>query len=300
MILTVDAGGTFVKYGFIDESGELGGQGSVPTPRMAEGASKEDFLAVVRTCVAASPASVEGVAMSLPGTIDPVSGHIYQGGSLGYHNGVDIVSWYERELGVSVAVENDARCAALAEMGRGSMRGVENGIVLTLGTGVGCAFIIGGDIYRGSHLFSGEISASIFGDLGREGAGAILGHKLGIGHFCECVCVAKGLSAEDGRTVFSWIEAGDETACRLWGEYCSIAAVELFNLQLTFDPERVALGGGVSANPQFVPGIVRALEAFYDRLPMQIPHLDVVRCEFCNDANLLGAYENFRRRCMGA
>lgn len=300
MILTIDAGGTFVKYGFIDKDGALCSQGSVPTPQAGQGATKEDFLSVVRSVAGTCPEGIDGIALSLPGTIDPVSGHIYQGGSLGYHHGVDIVPWYEHELGVPVSVENDARCAALAEMGRGSMRGVENGIVLTLGTGVGCAFIIGGDIYRGSHLFSGEISASIFGDLNREGADAILGHKLGIGHFCARVCAAKGVPAKDGRTVFSWVEAGDEEACRLWGEYCGTAAVELFNLQLTFDPERVALGGGVSANPHFVPGIVRELEAFYDRLPVRIPHLDVVRCEFCNDANLLGAYENFRRRCMGA
>lgn len=296
MILALDAGGTLIKYGFFDEAGALADTGSVPTPRAVDGATKEDFRDAVARVLARSEGRVEGIALSLPGTIDPATGHVFQGGSLSYHHGVDLVSWYEKEFGIPVTVENDARCAALAEMATGAMRGVRNGIVLTFGTGVGCALIIGGAIYRGSHLFSGEISASIFGDLAREGAGAVLGAKLGIGAFCARVCAARGVPTADGRQVFAWVAEGDAEACRLWDAYCADAAVALFNLQLTLDPERVVIGGGVSENPLFLRGIADALEAFYSRLPVAVPHLEVVRCAFCNGANLRGAYATFCRR----
>lgn len=267
-------------------------QGSVPTPLTC----KEDFRDAIRGVVGRYSDDVAGMALSIPGTIEPASGHVFQGGTLTYHNGVDIVPWYEEEFGIPIAVENDARCAALAECGRGALQGIQTGVVLTFGTGVGCAIVIGGQIHRGAHLFSGEVSASILGDVAREGMDAVMGNKLGIGHFCERVCRRRGVDAADGRTVFGWIGEGDAEACVEFERYCADAAVALFNLQLTLDPERVAIGGGVSANPLFLGGITAALDAFYERLPVRVPRLDVTRCAFCNDANLMGAFENLMCR----
>lgn len=291
VILGIDAGGTLIKYAYLSADGSMDSSGSVPTPY----SSKEDFLDVIRGLVTGAPGEVDGVAMSLPGTIDPKTGYVFQGGSLAYHNGLSLKSWYEQELGVPVEVENDARCAATAELREGALKGVQNGIALTFGTGVGCAIVIGGELYRGAHLFSGEISASVYGDIAAEGRGALLGSKVGVGHFCQRVCERKGVVPADGKTVFSWIAAGDRDAVEEFNAYCDVVAVELFNLQLTLDPERVAIGGGVSANPLFLAGIERALEAFYSRFPVQIPRLDVCRCEWCNDANIKGAYWNFKR-----
>jgi len=63
-----------------------------------------------------------------------------------------------------------------------------------------------------------------------------------------------------------------------------------------FDPERVAIGGGISRQPLLLEYIRRNLDYFYDLNPMYFPKAEVVTCKFFNEANLIGAYENLRMR----
>lgn len=287
--LSIDAGGTFIKYAWIDESGDILNQGKKPTPRT----SKEDFLDIIKDIWNSDHDDKGGICLSLPGTINTKTGFIHQGGSLTYHHQLNIKEFYEKEFNTRVEVENDARCAALAELTSGKMQGIENGIVLTFGTGVGGCFIINGDIYKGTHLLSGEVSMLICKDIKKYGLGGVLGNIAGIPGFVKRVCDAKDVEVTSGQEVFKWIEQGDEIATEMFSEYCYDVIVQLFNLQLIIDPSRVCIGGGVSQNPIFIQGIQKALTAFYDSLPYPIPRLDIVTCKHFNDANLLGAFYHF-------
>lgn len=108
------------------------------------------------------------------------------------------------------------------------------------------------------------------------------------------VCDMKGIEPSDGKTVFEWIEQGDQKAVEMFEKYCYDVVIQLMNLQLIIDPQRVCLGGGVSENPIFVSGIQRALQNFYDSLPYPIPPLEIISCAHHNDANLIGAYYHFK------
>ncbi len=55
---------------------------------------------------------LEGIALSMPGIIDSKKGFMYNGGSLGYIENVNIVEILQNKTGVPVTVENDAKCAA--------------------------------------------------------------------------------------------------------------------------------------------------------------------------------------------
>lgn len=291
--LSIDAGGTFIKYAWLDEKANILTQGKKPTPRT----TKEDFLAVIKEIWNHESDDKGGLCLSLPGTINTQTGFVHQGGSLTYHHQLNIIEYYEKELQTHVEVENDARCAALAEMTSGHMKGIQNGIVLTFGTGVGGCFIINGNIYKGTHLLSGEVSALICKDLKTYGHDALLGNMAGIPSFVKRVCEAKGVEKTDGKTVFKWIEHGDEIAVKMFKEYCYDVIIQLMNLQLIIDPQRVCLGGGVSENPIFIDGIKKAMEDFYNSLPYPVPHLDIMSCAHHNDANLKGAFYHFQR-CM--
>lgn len=293
--LSIDAGGTFIKYAWLDEKANILTQGKKPTPRT----TKEDFLAVIKDIWNEENDEKGGICLSLPGTINTKTGYVHQGGSLTYHHQFNIKEYYEQELQTRVEVENDARCAALAEMISGNMQGVQNGIVLTFGTGVGGCFIINGDIYKGTHLLSGEVSALICQDLKTNGHDALLGNMAGIPGFVKRVCEAKGVEASNGKTVFEWIAQGDEKAVEMFGKYCYDVVIQLMNLQLIIDPERVCLGGGVSENPIFIGGIQKAMEDFYASLPYAVPHLDIMACAHHNDANLKGAFYHFQKCVQG-
>lgn len=289
--LSVDAGGTSIKYAWLDSEGNILEQGKNPTPRT----TKEDFLAVIKNVWEQETGKKAGICLSLPGTIDTKTGFIHQGGSLTYHNQFNIKEYYEKEFQTKVEVENDARCATIAELTVGNLQGINNGIVLTFGIGVGGCFIINGEIYKGNHLISGEVSMLICKDLKSLGSNAVLGNIAGIPGFVKRVCETKEIEKATDEMVFDWIKQGDPIATKMFEEYCYDVMIQLINLQLVIDPQRFCIGGGVSENPIFVSSIKKTLEQFYDSLPYAIPRLDVMPCKYCNDANILGAFYHFKQ-----
>ena len=133
-------------------------------------------------------------------------------------------------------------------------------------------------------------------DLKTYSHDAVLGNIAGIPGFVKRVCDMKGIEPSDGKTVFEWIEQGDQKAVEMFEKYCYDVVIQLMNLQLIIDPQRVCLGGGVSENPIFVSGIQRAMQNFYDSLPYPIPPLEIISCAHHNDANLIGAYYHFQKQ----
>lgn len=288
-LLTLDVGGTLIKYAWMSDQGEIKSQGNIPTPYE----NQEAFLSCIQELWDDHPTEKQGIAISLPGTIDSHSGYVFQGGSLTYNSKTNLKELLEVRLHTSVSIENDARCAALCELHMGNMKDVQQGIVLTFGTGVGGCFIINGEVYKGSHLFSGEVSMLICKDLSTYGMNAVFGNIASVPGLVKQIAEAKKQEVSDGRIVFDWIAQQDEIALTIFQGYCQSVVTQLFNLQLILDPQRVCLGGGVSQNPVFMNGIKQAMNVFYDRLPVGIPRLDLQPCKYHNDANLYGAYHHF-------
>ena len=150
-IAVFDVGGTFIKHCLMID-GKITQAGKIPTPQD----SQESFLKAIKA-VLDKMSNIEGIAFSLPGVIDVYRQYIYAGGSLRYNDHCDLKEW-ENYFNLPIQAENDARCAAIAELEQGNMQGIQNGLVLTFGTGVGGGIIINGDIFKGSHLISGEVS----------------------------------------------------------------------------------------------------------------------------------------------
>ena len=98
-------------------------------------------------------------------------------------------------------------------------------------------------------------------------------------------------SEVDGFVVFNAVDKNDRQAIEVLNEYTYRIAVEIFNLQTILDIERFAIGGGISVNDSFIESIRNNLVKLYDVLPYSVPHAEVVRCKFDNDANLIGALE---------
>ena len=78
------------------------------------------------------------------------------GGTLTYLHEVNMKQRLSEALHLPVSIENDAKCAALAELWQGSVKNHLNSVVLVIGTGVGGGVIINGALYRGAHLEVGE------------------------------------------------------------------------------------------------------------------------------------------------
>jgi predicted NBD/HSP70 family sugar kinase len=85
---------------------------------------------------------IAGIAVSVPGQVDPQTGIVYHGGALPFLDQCPLQQTLAMRYQLPVAVENDGKAAALAENWRGSLQGCQNGLVLVLGTGVGGGLII--------------------------------------------------------------------------------------------------------------------------------------------------------------
>lgn len=286
-IAVFDVGGTYIKYAEMHKDIIIN-QGKVATPQN----SQEDFLKTIEDVLSELSSHIEGIAFSIPGVIDVNTKYIFAGGSLRYNDHTYIKDWEER-LKFPVEVENDARCAVMAELNKGNMQGIDKGLVLTFGTGIGGGVIINGEVYKGSHLVGGEVSIILTKDIREHGIHAAWGAQCGSVHLIKRIADAKGISCENGKEVFSWVERYDEESLKIFEEYCYDVVVQLHNIQCILDPQRICIGGGISSNPLFIEGIIKAQERFYNQFPIEFPRADILKCKFGNDANIIGAYQHY-------
>jgi len=101
-----------------------------------------------------------GVDLSVPGRVNDLTGELqlspqFDKDLFGEKN--YLVSLFERQFGVPVKMTNDINLAGLAEMHRGALKGVENGMLVHVDEGIGGALILGGKLYAGAQGFAGEI-----------------------------------------------------------------------------------------------------------------------------------------------
>lgn len=293
--LVLDVGGSAIKYAVMDADSRIIEKGNVKTPKDSFDTFREEIGKIYDQF----KDRIEGIALSMPGVIDSDKGYAYTGGALRYNYNIDIVKLLQVRCPVKMVVENDGKCAALGEYWKGTLQGVKNGIVCVIGTGIGGGIIIDGKLHKGSHFFAGEFSSLIvnntFGDtlgLGKSYWAA----QSGVRGLLYPIAEAKGVEHEDmdGLQAFELIHNGDEDAVRIFDDYCRKIAIQMYNMVSLFDPDKIAIGGGISAQDILVENIVKQVHKINDDYKEEtgkglylIP--EVVRCELSNDANLVGA-----------
>ena len=282
--LLIDIGGTFIKYSLTDAHAQKVSGGKVPTPLTG----MDDLLAAIEGFAAPWKGQFEGCAVSMPGRIDTKRGIAHTGGILsGFMWEQPFAALLEQQLGVPVTIANDGKCAAAAEAWTGSLAGVDNGLVLVLGTGIGGGIILNGKVYMGSHSAAGEVSnlvtelGSMEGDdfrfdvIGKVAESPVWAGKASASGLIAAYAAEKQLPAHGpqptGEEIFAAYAAGEPEACRALKKFARRVALGIIGLQSVLDVERVAIGGGISAAV----------------FPMLEPEL--VRCRYGNDANMIGA-----------
>ncbi|MCT3525276.1 ROK family protein [Latilactobacillus curvatus] len=282
----LDVGGTTIKYGLWDGAAQqLTKQGAVATPK-----SLNAYYDVLTQIVAEFKASdqVVGVAMSTPGAVNKATGIIEGASALPYIHHFEIQDELETRFDLPVVMENDANCAALAEVGSGAAKGLKNVLFMVIGTGVGGSVIVNGQVPHGRHLFGGEFGYMMMND------GRILSEVGTAVHMADRYN-QEAHTNYSGREVFELADQGDLLAQKEAQVLYDNLAQAIYNLQYSFDPEAIILGGGVSQADFLVPNIEKALQKILKQVDIA-PFMPTIRtCQYHNDANLIGAMEDFRR-----
>lgn len=258
-VLVLDIGGSSIKYAQLDEQLRFSKRGEVPTPMD----SMEQFVDTIASLYETCKDEVEGIAISMPGCIDPKRGFNYHGGALTYIRDMETVAILQERIPCPITIGNDAKCAANAEVGYGNLKGIQDGVVIILGTGIGGCIIKDGKVHNGKHFSAGEFSfIKTNCDQGHEQQQ----------HWCYVNGIRGLLSKVQHELHSDQVYSGKEI----------------------FDPERFVIGGGISAQPLLMQCIQKQVDKLFQEQLFDNPKAEVYPCKFRNDANLIGAFVQFK------
>lgn len=262
----VDIGGTNLKAGLVDENGVL-----LATQKMKVASIADDdglawtvasLVQELAHTVNISVSDVASVGVGVPGTVEIRSGSINYTCNLPLRN-VPLRKLFHRYLSIPLYIENDANCAALAEFLVGAGRDSKRFVTITLGTGVGAGIVHNGKIYHGANGMAGEVGHMVIqrGGLpcpcGRHGcweqyasatalkrmtAAALAAHP----HSILAQVVAENEGRVSGQSAFIAARRGDPVGQQVCDEYVDYLACGVVNVVNIFQPDTLAIGGGVS------------------------------------------------------
>ncbi len=220
---------------------------------------------------------IRGIGIGAPGITKHKEGIVTWAYSLNWRD-YPLRAKLQERFKLPVTVDNDVNLAALGELWYGEGQHAQNMILIAIGTGIGAGIIIDGALYRGSREASGEIGSMLPGRefLGKPFAefGALESLASGTG-IAECAReTLKGqreaaelekLLAED---VFDAARQGQAWARAVIDETVDYLSVAIANLMVSFDPELIVLGGGVTRSADMlVEPILRRMEGSIPTLP---------------------------------
>lgn len=282
-LAAIDIGGTTIKIATWKDN-QLQDKHAIDTPKDLDGfyeALTEEVYKIKKDT------KIEGVAISSPGAVNKKTGIIGGSSAIPYIHNFKIVDELEKRFGLPVSVENDANSAALGELAEGSGKGCDSMAFFVIGTGIGGALIINQKVWHGAHLFGGEFGYMIMG-----------AHTLS--ELASPVAMANRYNERtgkhlDGKTIFELADKDDPVASDERQTLIHALAVAIYNIQHSFDPEKIVLGGGISNNPELIPLLNKEIDRLRDDLDLVTLKPDIVLCKLKSDANLRGAVADFEQ-----
>lgn len=283
-VIGLDLGGTNSEFGIVDRNAHIVASTRVKT------AGHGDVTQYVDDCVAALQPIIEQV-----GGIDKIhamgigapNGNYYSGSiefapNLPWKGKIPLAQMFSERLGIPVRLTNDANAAAMGEMQYGAARGMQNFIMITLGTGVGSGIVVNGQMVLGCDGMAGELGHVIVEKNGRQCG---CGRKGCLETYCSATGIARTareilektdkatslrnipLDKVDGLAITLAAREGDAVALdifeytgRILGEACA-------NFAAFSSPEAFIFFGGLSKAGDL---IMKPIQKAYDENVLQI------------------------------
>jgi glucokinase len=300
----VDLGGTKIQAAVVDRNGQV--LASHRTPTDVDGGPSKAVADIVRTVHACVPdlSEIGAVGVGVAGQVDASTGVVRSAPNLGWRD-FPLADRLGQVLELPVVVENDVRAITWGVWRHGAGRGIDDLVVLFVGTGVGGGIVSGGQLLTGDRGVAGELGhATLVADgrlctCGRRGCiEAYAGGWAIAARAREAIDAdpdagigmldAAGKGEVTAIVVSQAAADGDPLATELMketGRYLGSAAVGLVH---ALNPRRIVMGGGVvDGNPYVVDAVAAAVEA--DAIPIFSDRLDVRRSELGPQAGVVGS-----------
>jgi predicted NBD/HSP70 family sugar kinase len=287
--ISIDIGGTAIKYGLITEEGEILNRSERKTEAAKGGPSiLEKAVEIVENF--SKTEEICGICISTAGMVDTKKGEIFYSAPLiPNYAGTKFKETMEQKFGIPCEVENDVNCAGLAESVSGAAKGSSVSLMLTVGTGIGGCVVINGEVFRGFSNSACEVGYMHMAgsDFQTLGAASILTRK---------VAEWKNEPEEiwNGYHIFEEAKKGDELCIRAVDEMADVLGEGIANICYVINPEVVVLGGGIMAQEEYLRGRIETAVKRY-LIPGIASQTKIAFAKHRNDAGMLGAFYHFKR-----
>lgn len=284
MYACLDIGGTSIKTGVLDEKGNLIKKWNIEVKHNFEELMDSIILFIDE---AKNEYDIKGVAISSPGAVDTVTGIVGGASAIPCIHGPNFKEIIKERVNLPVSIENDANCAALAEVFSGSAKDVQDIMFLVCGTGIGGAIVKDGSIHHGKHLHGGEFGYMLMEEV--DGTYKNFSEVASTMSFVRKAREHYNDESIDGVEVFKRANEGDKFCMDIIDTFYKTLAKGIFNLQYVYDPELILLGGAISEREDFIVKLNNAMDEILRKVEIAKvkPVLDT--CTHKKDANLIGA-----------
>ncbi|MGL5087655.1 MAG: ROK family protein, partial [Clostridium sp.] len=234
---------------------------------------------------------IKGIAISSPGAVDTKIGIIGGCSAVPCIHGPNFKSLIGDKTNLQVSIENDANCAAIAEVFSGAAKDVSDILFVVCGSGIGGAIIKDKKIHYGHNLHGGEFGFMLMEEVDGE-----------LINFSDCAStmsfvrkVRKHYNDEswDGEKIFKEAENGNEVCIKAIDTFYTNLAKGIFNLQHIYDPQMILLGGAISNRLDFIEQINGKIDYLRARITIATIKPIIDTCTHKKDANLVGALAHF-------
>lgn len=307
--LGIDLGGTNIVAGVVDQNYKIVATAKRKTncPRPAEEII-DDMAAVSLEAIKSAGLSIEDVdaaGVGSPGCIDPENGVVCYSNNIAFYD-VPMAKMLKERTGIDFYLENDANAAAYGEFVAGAGKGTKNFIMITLGTGVGGGIIVDGKIYSGSNYAGGELGHTVIqmnGEIctcGRLGCweayasatALIRQSKQAMIKYPDSIMwklCNNDINAVNGVTAFDAMRKGDTAGKMVVDKYVEYIAVGIANNMNIFQPEVIAIGGGISKEGDNLIKPISNIVAGENYARLIEKKAVIKTAQLGNDAGIIGA-----------
>lgn len=265
-VLAVDVGGTTMKGSVFDDDGRIRHTVVVPSRADADSDPVDAVRALCRRLhddALAGGAAPVGIAVVTPGIVDEAAGVVRYASNIRFRD-VPLRALVRDDLGLPVAIGHDARAAGVAEAVAGAARGLDNFLLLPLGTGIAATVVVHGEPVPGAAWSAGEVGhMPVFpgGEPCSCGQRGCLEVYASAGGLARRYARLGGTPGLDSRAIAA-ATGTDPLARSVWDTATHALGTALATLTLTLDPARIVLGGGLAeAGPQLFDPVRDALRA---------------------------------------
>ena len=298
LAIGIDFGGTSVKTGVLYRGNLIEEAPRIDTQEFESARPLIEHIHETIKELRAKHPRVEAIGVGMPGFVDFPTGMV--------HNLTNVKGWQKiylkRELNqlsnLPVTVENDANCMAYAEWKRGSGRGMNHLVALTLGTGVGGGIVVDGRMVRGADFVAGELGQTSIDYQGPDGAYGNRGSLEDYVGNQQITDLAHAAYAEAGTpreksdcepaNLSKLAAQGDEIALGIWDQVAKMLSTALMNCCWLLNPEAIIIGGGVAkAGSLLFEPLEKHLRSQLS--PAFKENLRLLPARFGNEAGMVGA-----------